>query len=222
MKPKNWINEIKDLDFTKNRYSQYGEEVIIKHILQNIGITKNFFVDVGAGGAGRNLSNTKLLLEQGFKGLSFDTDGSVGTIKEFIKPDNIVNLLSGHGCPYIFSFLSVDIDSFDYDVIENILKNFVPVLVCAEFNGTLNPESCVKLKYEDGYTWDGTNKYGFSFGAGVKLFSKYGYKVIYSHKDTNMFAVHESFLLDHVDFEAPKAKQNIYHPVNPKAVFEEC
>ena len=214
----NWIEKIAKLDLSKNDYSQYGESTIAKFIFENIGVTNKYFVDIGAGGAGRNLSNTKLLTLEGWTGLSFDMDGSEGTIKEFIKPDNICHLLHKNVCPYQFDFLSVDIDSFDYDVIDEVLNDFVPRVICAEFNGTLNPNIPVKLQYEDGYTWDGTNKYGFSFLAGINLFAKHGYNVILNHKETNLFAIESSLLPDGLEYHI-KAKQTLYHPVNPNAIF---
>lgn len=213
----NWIEGLSKLDLKANKYSQYGEELIIKSVFDNIGFTNKYFIDIGAGGAGRNLSNTKLLTISGWTGLSFDMDGSEGTITEFITPNNICQILKNNICPNEFDFLSVDIDSFDYDVIDNVLKEYRPRLVCAEFNGTLDPKSSVKLQYEEGYTWDSTNKYGFSFGAGVKLFAKHGYTVIFNCKETNIFAVKSSLLPDKV---APvTAAQCMYHPINKEAIF---
>lgn len=219
-----WTKELSKLNLKANKFSQYGEEIIIQFILDKIGMSNRFLVDIGAGGAGKNLSNSKVFLQDRWKGLLFDMDGSgENIIKEFIKPDNIVSLLQKHSCPIEFDLCSVDIDSFDYDIIDNLLEVYSPRLICAEFNGTLDPLSCVKLQYEDGYTWDGTNKFGFSFGAGIKLFKKHGYVVIYSHKDTNMFAVRKDLLpegIDGVNLEL-SVKKNPYHAFNPSAIFVE-
>lgn len=212
-----WIDGLKNLNLKQNKYSQFGEELVIKSIFENISTTDKFFVDIGAGGAGRNLSNTRLLKEEGWTGLAFDMDGSEGTIKEFITPDNICGILMDNGLQKHFDFLSVDIDSFDYDVIDNALYQYVPRVVCAEFNGTLDPLSKVKLQYEEGYTWDGTNKYGFSFSAGVELFRKHGYEVIFKSKETNMIAVLTSLLPKNRPIV--RAKRNLYHPINPNAIF---
>src|SRR5258706_3937120 len=191
-----WIKQLSKLNLKENRYSQYGEEIIIDYIFQQIGTTNKTLVDIGAGGAGKGLSNSKFLMGNGWGGLLFDMDGhGEGIIKEFVTPFNITDILKKNVCPKEFDFLSVDIDSFDYDLIDRLLNSgYCPRLICAEYNGTLNPYSAVKLKYEEGYTWDGTNKYGFSFNAGLKLFTKHGYTVIYSHKDTNMFAIKNDIL----------------------------
>lgn len=212
-----WIKKLSSIDLTESKFSQYGEDVIIKRIFENINPKINFFVDIGAGGAGKGLSNTKLLKECGWSGLSFDMDGSDGLIKEFITPFNICSVLKKYECPTNFDFLSVDLDSFDYDIIESLLREYKPVLICAEYNATIPPDVPVKLEYEEGYTWDGTNKYGFSFSAGVKLFEKFGYTVILSHADTNMFAI-KTELLKGFKPEI-KAKQNVYHPININAKF---
>lgn len=217
----NWIKDLPKLDLSKNKYSQYGEEIILKNIFENIKIKHQYLVDIGAGGAGKGLSNSRYFLENDWNGLLFDMDGSgENIIKEFIKPNNIVQLLSKHKCPKEFDLLSVDIDSFDYDVIDNVLSKYTPRVVCAEFNGTLDPNKAVKLQYEDGYIWDETNKYGFSFAAGIKLFEKHGYTVVLNHKETNLFAIHKSELPK--DFKINiTAKQNIYHRVNTNAIFIE-
>jgi len=210
----NWIDQLPKLDLSQRKYSQYGEDLIAKFIFEQIGATNRFLVDIGAGGG---YSNSKEFIDSGWGALRFDKEDGAG-IKEFITPHNICALLKEYNCPKEFDFLSVDIDSFDYDVIDNVLKLYQPRVVCAEFNGTLDPNSCVKLKYEEGYTWDGTNRYGFSFGAGIKLFGKHGYTVIFNCKDTNIFAVKSDILPDGYQPKV-KATRNIYHPVNKSAVF---
>lgn len=216
-----WIKKISTLDLKGNKHSQFGEEVIIQFILDHIGVSNKFLVDIGAGGAGRNLSNSKVFLNNGWKGLLFDMDGSgENIIKEFITPFNIVPLLEKHDCPKVFDFLSVDLDSCDYEIIDNTLTIFAPRLVCAEFNGTLDPNIPVKLQYEEGYTWDETNKYGFSFSAGVKLFAKHGYTVIFNHENTNIFAVRNYLLPEEVVKNIKiVAQKNVYHAINPSAIF---
>lgn len=215
-KTEDWTKQLYKLNLSAKKYCQYGESVIAQFIFEEIGVTNRFLVDIGAGGG---YSNTKEFLENGWTGLRFDMDGTIGTIAEFIVPGNICAILEDNKCPIEFDFLSVDIDSFDYDVIDNVLKEYSPRLVCAEFNGTLEPDSCIKLQYEPNYIWDGTNKYGFSFGAGVKLFKAHGYTVIFNSKDTNIFAVRND-LLPPCDYLVT-AKRNVYHPINKAAKFIE-
>ena len=213
---KHWTDELETLDLSDKKHSQFGEPLIVEYILDHAFQTYLFFlVDIGAGGAGRELSNSRYFLEKGWQGLLFDMDGSEGTIKEFITPFNIVELLKKNDCPKEFDFLNLDIDSFDYDVLEAILKEYTPRVVCAEFNGTLDPESKVKLAYEEGYTWDGSNKYGFSLGAGIDLFEKYGYKVVLNQQETNIFAVRKEYLPKGFN-KVIKGVKTPYHWTNTK------
>lgn len=214
---KHWTDELETLDLSDKKHSQFGEPIIVEHILNRLGcLQERYLVDIGAGGAGRGLSNSRYFLEKGWNGLLFDMDGSEGTIKEFITPFNIVHILKSNSCPIGFDFLNLDIDSFDYDVLEAILKEYLPRVVCAEFNGTLDPKSKVKLEYEEGYTWDGSSKYGFSLQAGIDLFEKYGYTVVLNQKETNIFAVRKEYLPKGFKKEIKGVKTQ-YHRHNPNA-----
>lgn len=217
MKNEHWYKELKNITPFK-KYSQYGEEGYLKFILENIGETNRYLVDIGAGGYGAGISNSRYFFENGWDGLAFDMNDSEDKriVKAFIKPDNIVKLLSDNNCPKEFDFLNVDLDSFDYDIIDNVLSNYSPRIVFAEFNGTLNPNIPVKLAYEDGYTWDSTNKYGFSFSAGLLLFSKHKYSVVFNHVNTNMFAIRRDLLPEIVEVSL-EAKQIGYHATNINA-----
>ena len=95
-------------------------------------------------------------------------------------------------------------------------KNYLPRVVCVEFNGCLEPTSRLKLKYEEGYTWDGTDKYGFSLQAGINLFEKYEYKVLLNQNETNIFAVNKDFLPKGFHKVINGEKQQ-YHRHNNKA-----
>jgi len=213
----NWIKEIKNLK-GNNLQSQYSEDIIINHIFKNVGTTNKFFVDLGAGAYDGKMSNTRTLKHNGWNGFGVDcaniTDEWI--IKEFVKPGNVYSLLASQETPKDFDFLNLDLDSSDYWILKELLKHYSPRVICVEFNGTLAPHIPVALQYEDGYTWDNTNKYGFSFAAGKKLLERHGYKIIYNLHDTNIFAVKEE-LVAGIEFEMVTAKKNVYHPVNINA-----
>lgn len=219
-----WLNELKNIDLTHTRYGQYGEDLIIDHIFEKLGTTNKFFVDIGAGDYGNaEMSNTKQLILHGWNGLSFDADdhGKENIIKEFVTPFNIVPLLDKHKCHTLFDFLNIDIDSFDYDVLESVLKGYRPNLICVEYNATLPVNSTIKLAYEEGYFWKDSNKYGFSFGAGMHLFKNYGYTVVMNHVNSNLFAICNSLLPKelHNNIEIQAAQQTMYHAINNEAVW---
>lgn len=214
-----WIKDIEKIT-KKGGSGQFEESEIIFHIFENIGTTNKLLVDLGCGAYGGSImSNVRDMMESGWKGFGVDFSAINDTwaIKYFIKPDNIVKLFQDQGVPYSFDFLNLDIDSSDFWVLKNLLEaGWRPRLICTEFNGTLDPEKSLVLQYEDGYTWDETNKYGYSFAAGKKLLAEHGYTIIFNQHETNIFAV----LNDLVD-EDPKvtAKQSPYHPTNPDAIW---
>lgn len=205
--------------------SQSGEHKIIDKIFEFIEPSNKFFVDIGAGLYGRGvMSNTSHLLNKGWTGLMIDAEtGGDGMIKKhFVTPDNITGILRMYGVPTCFDLLSIDIDSFDLDILDEVCEWHVPSVICTEYNGCLPPDTSVKLKHEEGYVWDETAKYGYSFGAGVKFAEKFGYRIVLNHANMNLFMIHKSVLGD--QSEVPLtilAEQQFYHAYNPNAEWVE-
>jgi hypothetical protein len=216
----NWVTEIATLP-SNGQQSQFGEEAIIDHIFQNIGFTNQYLVDLGAGAYGSStMSNTRKLKQAGWKGYGVDVKnkGEDWIIERFIKPDTILSILAEQNTPKEFDFLNLDIDSCDFWVLKQVLAEYSPRCICTEYNGTLRPEIPVVLKYEEGYTWDETNKYGYSFAAGKKLLEEHGYRIIHNMHNQNIFALKKELakgLIYNVS-----AVQVQYHPENPHAVWE--
>lgn len=216
----NWVTEIATLS-AYGQQSQYGEEAIIDHIFKNIGVTNQYMVDLGAGAYGEStMSNTRKLKQTGWKGYGVDMGnrGESWIIERFIKPDNILNILAEQHTPKEFDFLNLDIDSCDFWVLQKVLQEYSPRCICTEFNGTLSSHESMVLKYEDGYTWDETNKYGYSFAAGEKLLNEHGYRIIYNMLNQNIFAVKKE-LVRGLLFNVT-ASQVWYHPQNIHAIWE--
>ena len=206
--------------------SQFGEHQIIDEIFKHITPMQKTFVDIGAGdyspeGDGSAMSNTRHLYEQGWSGIGFDFRCQAGYImKEFVTPDNIRSILKKYNVNHFPAFLSIDIDGFDLDVLESAMSYMQPTMICTEYNATLDPSLSVKLKYEEGYTWDGTNKYGYSFGAGLKFAAKHGYTIVLNHMDMNLFMVHNEYLStdELMGIELNPRQQN-HHPWSDSAVW---
>jgi hypothetical protein len=101
------------------------------------------------------------------------------------------------------------------------MPHYSPSVICAEYNGCLPPETTVKLKYEEGYTWDGTTKYGFSFGAGMKFAEKWGYTVIMNHINMNLFMVKSDIIGDAPMKPIAQGVKQFYHPYSSDAEWVE-
>ena len=72
MKNNDWVKQIANVKLadkkTNGIYSQFGEEPIWDFIFSNIGMANRFLVDFGAGGLGSRMSNSRYLMEKGWKG----------------------------------------------------------------------------------------------------------------------------------------------------------
>ncbi len=125
--------------------SEHGEEKIVKMVFNKIKPMNKWFVDVGSASYGK--SNTFNLTKEGWSGLLIDENKNpINELRGLIKSNNNVRALNIHitrrnldkilyeqNVPEEFDFLSIDIDSYDYEVWKN-LKQFHPNLVCIEVN----------------------------------------------------------------------------------------
>jgi hypothetical protein len=215
----NWIEKIDSIK-AKGAHSQFEEDTIISHIFKHIGTRSKFFVDIGAGAYSNEMSNTRALKNDGWKGVGFDMTPSEDhwIHPVFITPDNVCEKIIGYANTTDIDFLNLDIDSSDYWVLSEILDLFAPTVICTEFNGCLDPDVRKVLSYDKVYTWDGTDKYGYSFSAGKQLLESHDYEIIYNLHDTNIFAIKKEFVQGFT-FKPVTAKRNQYHPHNPNAVW---
>lgn len=193
----------------KKVYSQTGEEGILEHIFNFIGTTNKYLVDFGAGD-GFNLSNSQLLLEQGWEGLRMDGVGYGDVLTEFITAENILGLFKKYEVPQTFDLLSIDIDGNDYWVLKEILKEYKPIVILAEFNGCLPVGVSQTIKYNPTHVHQADDYYGASFEAFKRLCKDY--VVVYNQHNLNMFMIHKEVF--DLDINVPYF-QTIYHPHKP-------
>ena len=72
-----WVKEIKNIR-TPKVYAQFGEEAIFDYIFDHICTTPyKYLVDFGAGTLNSGLSNSRYLIEKGWKGLLMDGNPAV-------------------------------------------------------------------------------------------------------------------------------------------------
>lgn len=145
----------------ESKFSSLNEEKIIADILKNIEVKHNFFVDIGAAN-GVSWSNTCLLAINGWQGLAveYNSEDFAELAEEYqdfpginlsrcmVMPDTVVSLLSANKVPREFGFLSLDIDSYDYAVLEQILNSYRPRLICVEINEKIPPPIKFIVKWE--------------------------------------------------------------------------
>ena len=216
----NWVYQLQNIPLADRSqegiYSQFGEEPIYDFIFENIGTTNLFLVDFGAGGLGSQMSNSKSLIERGWRGVRMDgnPDPDTDIKKEFITQENILKLFKKYDVPEELDFLSVDIDGNDYWVLKKILSVYSPRVICAEFNGTIKHGVSKAIKYNPKHEWGNNDYYGFSFEAGKKLAQEFDYAVVLQINSTNMYFVRKD-LVDWQDDFGITYTPNQYHPHSP-------
>lgn len=191
--PAPWWDRFKELQrqiaFDGKGPFSFDEAAIMRQINAQEEISP-FFVDIGAqdGVLG---SQTLGLAKRGWAGVAYEADPQLcrGMLKrysvlpdikvrrELVEPELISNLLHRDEVPHEFGFLSLDIDSFDYDVLENILNDFRPRVICVEINEMIPPPVYFKVKYRPDASWCGDRFQGFSLQAIKDLCNRHFYMI---------------------------------------------
>lgn len=142
-------------EFKKDIYSQNGEDGIIEELLKRLEISNGWVCEFGAWD-GIHLSNTfNLVKTKNFKAVFIE--GNILKYKDLLKTcekyPNIIpvnsyvdyndtknsldNLLKDTEIPNDFDILSIDIDSYDYQVWKSLI-NYKPKIVIIEINSSVN------------------------------------------------------------------------------------
>lgn len=156
-----------DILFGPNKYSEHGEDNVIECVFPDPigGQYAGYFVDVGANGP--RSSNTYTLIDRSWSGLLIEASDiqfpeieekansleNVYAIHEYVKPDSLEKILGHYKVEKNFDFLSIDVDSFEYEIWKN-LKEYQPNLVCIEVNQL--EKNWKKIDYDPSYS---LNKY---------------------------------------------------------------
>jgi hypothetical protein len=164
-------------------YSQNGEDGVVAEVFRRIGAEDRFFVEIGVEDGTQN--NTRLLLEQGWRGVWVEGDpaaaaaarsrfaafveaGALAVVAEPATAETVDRLLDGAGAPAAFDFLSLDIDHNTAHVWRALRRT--ARVACVEYNGCLPPPAALEVPYDPAAAWDGTNW----FGAGLKAMERIG------------------------------------------------
>ncbi len=190
--------------YSKNLYSQYGEDGIISQILNDLKISLDNAMEFGAWD-GKHFSNTfalvdslkKLILVEGdtvkFQDLkrTASTHKSIIPVLAFVQPtgeDSVDQILAKAGLKEL-DLLSIDIDSYDLAIVEHLQVR--PKLLVVEFNPTFG--ALTHYKNDIGST------VGNSFMSFYTLMEKRGYSLV-AITNTNLFFV-DDYILERASYE---------------------
>lgn len=139
-------------DYAGDVYSQFGEDGVVAHLLDTIGVEHRVVVEFGAADGISCSNSARLWRDEGWKAFLVEADheryeqlegnaGPFDTIcrRAFITPTgpmSIASLLAEHDIDGV-DYMSIDIDGDDIYVFENLAIR--PRIVSVEFNPTIPP-----------------------------------------------------------------------------------
>jgi hypothetical protein len=190
------FDNIQDYEF--QIFSQFGDDGIIRYLINNIKNIENKFIEFGV--ENYEEANTKFLLESfNWEGLIIDSNNNyVSDIKkknyywrynlnvanEFISKENINSIIIDNNFSGEIGILSIDIDGNDYWIWEEI--NAVnPSIVVIEYNALFGDELSVTIPYNKNFSRNNNQKDNIYYGASLNALFKLGNKKNYSLICTN-------------------------------------
>jgi tetratricopeptide (TPR) repeat protein len=178
----------------KLKYSYLDEESIIEKYINLMKLESKYCVDIAASD-GITMSNTYFLFQRGWSGLAVEYDNrkfsalaahyvdfpNVNLSKSMVTPDNVISLLKAYQVPENFGLLNLDIDGYDYFVLNELLKSFRPSLICTEINEKIPPPLKFTVKWHPKYVWENNHFYGQSICQLNILCERYDYALVELH-----------------------------------------
>ncbi len=189
----------------RRRYSNFGEQEILRHLVSILSPNLHQVVDIGAGD-GFLHSNSLGLFDLGWGGAAIEADGElfgklawrhraadrIALAHVRVTPKNVVPLLQGLKLPREFGVLSLDIDGYDYFVLEAVLGAFSPSILCVEINEKIPPPLRFTVLWREDYVWKGDHFYGQSLAQAHALAAEHGY-VLAGLEYNNAFFLRREF-----------------------------
>lgn len=169
--------------------SQNGEEGMLAGLLSELGTPLRRFVEIGCGDNGGN--SGFFAGELGWAGLMVDRDaGAVQAcherfrhnpglrlVCEAVTPENVNDVVRDAGLTGEIDYLSIDIDSTDYWVLE-ALDVCSPRALVLEYNAYLGPERAVTVARDADFAAVPKGYFGASLTALTRLAKRKGYRLL--------------------------------------------
>ena len=178
--------------FRRDVHSQNGEDGVLAEILRRLDIPRGWFCEFGAWD-GEHLSNTRLLLDQGWSGVMIEGERTryrslqqlahrypLTTVRSWVSPSgrrSLDRILARTPIPRRFEVLSVDVDGADLPIFRGV-RSFRPRVVILEIDSS----------YPPGIEWDHPTRHA-SFTVACREFRARGYTPV-AHTG-NLFAVED-------------------------------
>jgi hypothetical protein len=163
-----------------------NDQQVIKNFLDKIDKGQKIYVDIGSS----DQSNLpKEIIKDGNKTLFFEIDSRKASfwkndhnfeiINKKVTPNNVYDLIfEKNPKDSEITFLDIDIDGYDFHVLNNLLQKTRPFLIVAEINEKIPPPIKFSVKYNDNYFWNVSHFYGMSISKFDELAETYEYDLI--------------------------------------------
>lgn len=169
--------------------SQNEEDGMTLALLKAAGAPGRRFVEIGCGRSGGN--SAVLAYELGWTGLMVDASRTatqhasrtfainpgVCVICSDVRVDNINELVASHGLTGEVDFFSLDVDSYDYWLLDALTACSPRVLVM-EYNALFGPDRAVTVPYDAPFNSAPKGYGGASLAALEKLGHRKGYRLV--------------------------------------------
>ena len=178
--------------FRRSGFSNFDEERMLAGFVARLDPAgeAQFAVDVGAGDGIRG-SNTYALFLQGWRGVGFEGDErrarrlarayrnleGVEARRALVTPGNVTRLLAEHSVPKDFGVLSLDIDSYDYWVLDAVLGSYRPRVVVTEINEKIPPPVLFRVAYDPDFRLQ-HHFFGYSIASLEELCARHDYALL--------------------------------------------
>lgn len=183
----NWISKI--YQYEKKIYSQGKQDGIIEYIISNIKIDNKYCVEFGydsnslTGGGGPNTTN--LILNHNWDYLLLDglnENKDINLYCHYLSPENICEIFEKYNVPLEPGYISIDVDSTDLWLTDNLLKKYKPCFYSVEFNPNFPIDYAITFPINDNNGWTGDKIFGASLKALNIVGENNNYTLVYAGK----------------------------------------
>lgn len=171
-------------------FSNFDEQQIVEKYIAQLSIDNETIVDIGAGD-GMRRSNSYSLIANGWVGLGIEYDPrafakladayrhypNAFACRFKVDPENICALLASYGVERDLGILSLDIDSYDFYVLDAVLTRFRPRLVITEINEKVPPPIRFVADVDPDFVMK-DHFFGYSITALAELLEKHDYAML--------------------------------------------
>jgi SAM-dependent methyltransferase len=190
------------MEHARNITSQFGQDGIIREILNRIGIRNKVCCEFGAWDGKRHSNTYSLIADEGWTGYLIEGSSqrcqdivanhknnpraiAINAWVGFEGNSRIDAILQSAAAPTDLDLMIIDIDGNDYHVWHSMI-NYRPRLLLAEFNPTI-PNEVEFIQARDNKTHQGC-----SLRALINLSKAKGYELVAAHRDA-YFVLKEDF-----------------------------